>query len=193
MRDVVDGAGFDLAELRRERGAVTVTMVRARTLPDLVGPEVQVLICGLNPSLYAADVGVGFARPGNRFWPAALASGLLSRDRDPRHGLVHHGVGMTDLVKRASARAEELSKDDYRSGFARLERLAAWLEPASICFLGLAGWRAAVDSKATAGWQDRAVGGRPAYVMPNPSGLNAHSRLADLADHLRNAQRPPPH
>ena len=161
--------------------------MRARTLPDVVGPRMRVLVCGLNPSLNAADAGVGFARPGNRFWPAAIAAGLVSVDRDPWHALRQHGVGFTDLVKRATVGAAELSSDEYRAGFARLERLAEWLQPAAVAFVGLAGWRAAVDRKAVAGPQERTVGGRPVYVMPSSSGLNAHSSVDDLAQHLRAA------
>jgi TDG/mug DNA glycosylase family protein len=102
-------------------------VTRARTLPDFVGPELRVLMVGLNPSEYAADAGVGFARPGNRFWPAALAAGLVSRDRDPRHALRHHHVGMTDLVKRATPGAATLRRAEYRDGLARVGRLVAWL------------------------------------------------------------------
>jgi TDG/mug DNA glycosylase family protein len=142
------------------------------------------LICGLNPSLHAADMGVGFGRPGNRFWPAALAAGLVSVDRDPTHALEHHGIGMTDLVKRATRRADELDRVDYQEGVARLGRLCGELVPAAVCMVGLAGWRAAVDRTAVAGWQPTDLGGRPVYVMPSTSGLNAHSRLDDLTEHL---------
>jgi len=147
----------------------------------------RLLVCGLNPSLYAADAGVGFARPGNRFWPAALSSGIVSRDRDARHALARHRVGMTDLVKRATTGASELTRDEYLSGMQRVERLVRWLRPGAICFVGLAGWRAVVDRRATAGVQPDGFAGRPAYVMPNPSGLNAHVRVDDLAEHLRAA------
>ena len=116
-----------------------------------------VLLCGLNPSLHAADAGVGFVT-GQRFWPAALAAGLVSADRDPWHALRHHRVGFTDLVKRATVAASELSTDEYRTGFARLERLAAWLEPGSSCSWGLAGWRAAVDRKARRSAAGQSVG-----------------------------------
>ncbi len=88
----------------------------------------RLLVCGLNPSVYSADAGRGFARPGNRYWPAALAAGIVSRDRDTRHALLHHGVGMTDLVKRATPRADELTIDEYRDGVERVApagRLAA--------------------------------------------------------------------
>jgi TDG/mug DNA glycosylase family protein len=94
---------------------------------------------------------------------------------------------MTDLVKRATPRADELARDEYRDGLARVERLVRWLEPGAVCFVGLAGWRAAVDRRAVAGEQPDGIGGRPAYVMPNTSGLNARVPLAELADHLRAA------
>ena len=190
LRAVVEGAGFEVDRMRLWHtpegfGHHVVRAVRARTLADTVGPDMKLLLCGLNPSVYSADVGSGFARPGNRFWPAALAAGIVDRPRDPLGALRRHGVGMTDVVKRATARADELAPDEYRSGMQRLERLAAWLEPAAICFVGLAGWRTAIDRKATSGWQDHRIGGRPTYVMPNTSGLNASSSLADLTEHLR--------
>jgi TDG/mug DNA glycosylase family protein len=151
----------------------------------------RMLVCGLNPSLHSADLGVGFGRAGNRFWPAALAAGVVSVDRDARHALEHHGIGMTDLVKRATPRADELAAHEYRDGLARVERLCAWLRPASVCMVGLSGWRVAVDRTATAGWQERDLGGSPVYVMPSTSGLNAHSQLPDLTGHLRTAAAGP--
>jgi TDG/mug DNA glycosylase family protein len=147
----------------------------------------RTVLVGLNPSPYAADRGVGFARPGNRFWPAALAADVVTRDRDARHALVAHGVGMTDLVKRSTARAGDLSRAELRDGAARVERLVRWLAPGTVCFLGLTGYRTAVDPGAVVGWQPREFGGRPAYVMANPSGANAHARLDDLTLHLRTA------
>ena len=116
---------------------------RARTLPDVVGPGMRLLVVGLNPSVYSADVGVGYARPGNRFWPAALGAGLVTRDRDPAHALAAHGVGMTDVVKRATSNAAALTPEDYRTGMQRIERLVRWLEPGAVCFVGLTGWRQA--------------------------------------------------
>jgi TDG/mug DNA glycosylase family protein len=192
LADVLVGAGFavdDLTVEPRPDGVpnLLVSARRERTLPDTVGPGMRLLVCGLNPSVYSADAGMGFARPGNRYWPAALAARLVSRDRDTRHALLHHGIGMTDLVKRATPRADELSTDEYRSGVGRVGRLVEWLQPGAIVMVGLAGWRAAVDRKAVAGEQPEPFGGRPVYVMPSTSGLNAHSRLDDLADHLRAA------
>ena len=187
LRDLVVGAGFDVDELHVEEERIRVRARRARTLPDTVGPGMRVLVCGLNPSVYAADFGVGYARPGNRFWPAARAAGIIERDRDPVDALVHHGIGMTDLVKRATTGASALSAAEYRDGAARVERLAHWLRPGAVCFVGLAGWRAAVDRNAAPGEQAAGFGGVPAYVMPSTSGANAHARLDDLADHLRAA------
>ena len=161
--DLVDlfvGAGFDAVVLSGERPRF-VDAIRARSLPDTVA--------------------------GNRFWPAALDVGLASVDRDPFHAARHHGMGMTDLAKRATTRADELAPDEYREGLARVERLCERLRPGAACMVGLAGWRTAVDRKAVAGWQDRTLGGRPVYVMPSTSGLNAHSTQADLTAHLQTA------
>ncbi len=103
LSDVLVGAGFEVGAVEIDRDFVRASARRARTLPDFVGPGMRLLVVGLNPSLYAADAGVGFARPGNRFWPAARRAGLVTRDRDPLHALGTHGVGMTDLVKRATS------------------------------------------------------------------------------------------
>lgn len=188
---VVAGAGFSFDGARRDGAGLAVAVSRLHTLPDTVGPVMRVLLVGLNPSVYSADRGIGFARPGNRFWPAALAAGLVTRDRDTFDALRTHGVGMTDLVKRATARADELAPTEYRAGAARVEALVEWLAPAVVCFVGLSGYRVVVDRAATTGWQDPLFGGRPVYVMPNPSGLNAHATPALLADHLRRLQRGP--
>ena len=183
---VMEGAGFVDAGVKAEGRALVAAGVRSRTLPDVVGPGLRLLVCGLNPSLYAADRGVGYARPGNRFWPAALAAGLVVRDRDPYDALAL-GVGMTDLVKRATVGASELGIDEYRAGAARLERLVRWLRPGAVCFVGLAGYRAAIDAKAVAGVQPLPFGGQPAYVMPSTSGRNARCPVDELAAHLRAA------
>jgi len=192
LRDVITGAGFE-ADTPDTIGpgdaGIRARVTRQRTLPDTVGPGMRLLVCGLNPSLHAADAGVGFVTPGNRFWPAALEAGLVSRDRDSRHAMLCHGVGMTDLVKRATPRAAALTADEYRTGLERLGRLCAWLQPRAVCVVGLAGWRAAVDGKARSGWQDMALGARPVYLMPSTSGLNASATLDTLTEHLRAASR----
>lgn len=195
LADLVIGAGFTMDgadEGVAETGTaphprLEVRAIRARSLPDTVGVGMRLLVCGLNPSVYAADAGIGFARPGNRFWPAALAAGLASVDRSPDRALADHGMGMTDLVKRATPRADELTASEYRAGVGRVERLVKWLRPGAVCFVGLAGWRAAVDRKATAGVQPHDLGGVPVYVMPSTSGLNARVGLDELTEHLRAA------
>jgi double-stranded uracil-DNA glycosylase len=193
LEDVVTGAGFDVVAAETDpdgpgRGdVIRIKATRGRTLPDTVGPGMRLLVCGLNPSVYSADAGIGFARAGNRFWTAAISAGLVSKDRDTRHALAVDHVGMTDMVKRATPNAAALSADEYRSGAERVERMVEWLKPSAVCFVGLAGWRAAVDRSAVAGTQSRPFGGRPAYVMPSTSGANASSRPADLAWHLAQA------
>jgi TDG/mug DNA glycosylase family protein len=188
---VFHGAGFDVVETVAEGEGgdrwLHLLARRARTLPDFVGPGMRLLVCGLNPSERAADAGVGFVTANNRFWPAALAAGLVTRDRDPRHAFRQHAVGMTDLVKRASVAAKEITAAEYRAGAARVARMVQWLQPGAVCFVGLAGYRVAVDRHAQPGVQPHAFGGVPAYVMPNTSGLNARCSLDDLAEHLRQA------
>ena len=188
--DLVVGAGFRaLREPVAAERFVELDLERIHSLPDTVAPRMRLLVVGLNPSPYSSERGVGYARPGNRFWPAALASGVASMDRDPGHALEHHGLGMTDLVRRTTARAEEVDPEEFSDGFARVERLVGWLAPRAACFVGLGGWRSVVDRRAVAGIQPQQVGGRPVYLMPHTSGLNAHSRLADLAYHLGAAAR----
>lgn len=180
---IVEGAGFEKARAHKGQRRVR----RLHTLADRVGPDMRLLIVGLNPSPASADSGIGFHRPGNRFWPAAIAAGLASVDRDPDHALEHHGMGMTDIVKRTTRRADELSSQEFRDGMIRVERLVEWLEPQALCFVGLQGWRAAVDKKAGRGWQDRRVGDRPVYLMPSTSGLNAHDTVDSLTVHFATA------
>jgi len=184
--DLIAGGGFELTAV----DPAGLTVGRIRTLPDVVGSDMRLLVCGLNPSLYAADHGVNFARPGNRFWPAMLEAGLVTVDRDPRHALVHHGIGMTDLVKRATVAAAELTTDEFVAGLGRVERLCAWLRPRALCVVGLGGWRAAVDRKAVVGWQPEPLGGVPVYVMPNTSGLNASTQHDGFVGHLLAATDP---
>jgi double-stranded uracil-DNA glycosylase len=189
LADVLVGAGFDVTSVEPVGDEVVAWAARARTLPDTVGPDMRLLVCGLNPSLYAADAGAGFARRSNRFWPAMIAAGLVCEERawDPFHLLTAHGIGMTDLVKRATVAASELTVDEYRAGVERVERLVAWLRPGAVVFVGLDGWRKAIDRKAVAGEQVDGFGGVPAYVMPSTSGLNASSQREALAAHLRAA------
>jgi len=189
-RDLIVGAGFELTgSCHFSQGAAVVRIRCIQSLPDSVGPGMQVLIVGLNPSPYSADSGIPYGRPGNRFWPAALGAGLVSLDRDVDHALVSHKVGFTDLVRRATRRADEVTTMEYRTGFERICRLAQWLKPKAACFVGLSAWRLVADKKAGPGWQEQPIGPSRVYVMPHTSGLNAHSRLEDLTKHLASVKQ----
>lgn len=200
LRTVVEAAGFAIdhlelvaAQHQDAHPRIEVTATAQRALPDHVGPGMRLLCCGLNPSLHAADAGVGYVTGNNRFWRAMDAAGLATRDRDPRHLLHHNRIGMTDLVKRATPRADELTTAEYRHGVERLDALCSWLQPAAVAVVGLAGWRAAVDRKAAVGWQERRLGPSPVYVLPSTSGLNAGTSLDDLVGHLLAAAAGPGH
>jgi TDG/mug DNA glycosylase family protein len=191
LRDVVEGAGFQIDTVQTEspwsdKGSDTLVVVAraAHSLADTVGAGMRVLMVGLNPSPASSDAAVGFARPGNRFWPAALGASLVSRDRDPWHALHGHGVGMTDLVKRTTRKAAEVSKAEFAEGAERVERIVRWLRPEVVCFVGLSGYRHAINNRAVAGVVPGGFGGASAYVMPSTSGLNAHETVASLTDHL---------
>jgi len=186
-------AGFDVVGnalyARTSASLPEFRLVRQRTLADTVGPNMSMLIVGLNPSLRAADAGVGFVSPSNRFWKAAVEAGLISKPRNPPRALEVDGVGMTDLVKRATTRASEVTAAEYRHGLARLDAMVGLLKPAVVCVVGITGWRAAIGEHVSAGPQGRTVGGRPVYLMPNPSGLNAHTNHKDLVEHFLRAGR----
>jgi TDG/mug DNA glycosylase family protein len=152
-----------------------------------VASGLRLLICGVNPSPASAAAGVGYARPGNRFWPAALAAGVVTADRDGDHALQVDRVGFTDFVARATPAADELSRDELRAGAVEVERLVRRWKPGAVCFTALGPYRVAVNARAVAGVQARPFGGRPAYVMPSTSGRNAAVSLPTLTEHLRNA------
>ena len=188
VAELLEGGGFVVTGGPRRAGAqVEVDAYRDRTLPDFVGGGMRVLVCGLNPSVVAADAGFGYAGATNRFWSVAVAAGAVTRPRDPLTSLVEDRVGMTDLVKRATPNADGLSIAEYRAGVERVRRLVEWLRPGVVVFVGLAGWRAAVDRRAVPGRQPSPFGSAPAYVMPSTSGRNARSSPAELAAHLRRA------
>jgi TDG/mug DNA glycosylase family protein len=187
LAELVAGAGFVIESDRRARGRWLVDARRDRTLPDFVGPGMRMLVCGLNPSLVAADAGYGYAGATNRFWSVAVAAGIVTKPRDPLLSLARDGFGMTDLVKRATPNADSLTPAEYQEGAARVARLVEWLRPGVVLFVGLAGWRAAVDRRARPGPQPSPYGGRPAYVMPSTSGRNARTSPAELAAHMRQA------
>ena len=182
LRRRLRGAGF--GSIRRSGRSLQAR--REFTLPDYVRRRMRLLVCGLNPSPYSARSGVPFGRPGNRFWPAARLAGLIEAERDPFAALAR-GIGFTDLAKRTTAAASDLEPAEYRRGFARVEALVRSLRPRSVCFVGLDGWRQAVDTAATPGWIAGGFAGRAAYLMPSTSGRNAHASLRQLGRHLREA------
>jgi TDG/mug DNA glycosylase family protein len=185
---LLEGAGFVITgRARRSGDRLVVVADRDRTLPDFVGGRLRMLVCGLNPSLVSADAGFGYAGATNRFWAASVAAGIVTRPRDPLSMLDVDRVGMTDLVKRATPNADGLTAAEYRMGAERVRRLVGWLRPGVVVFVGLAGWRAAVDRHAAPGQQPELFGGGPAYVMPSTSGRNARTSPAELAEHLRRA------
>ncbi len=183
-------AGFEGVQVDALRSGfwLWVRAQRARTLPDYVRPGLRVLVCGLNPSLYAADSGVPYGRPGNRFWAAARAAGVTRADRDP-WSAVRGGLGFSDIVKRSTRAARELRAEEYVAGLQRLEQSVRLHRPGVVCFAGLEGWRRAVDRDARPGSIAGGFAGRPAYLMPSPSGRNAHATPEQLAAHLRRAVR----
>ena len=165
-----------------------VASAAGATVPDVVAPRLRVLFVGINPSLYSGAVGHHFARPGNRFWRALAASGFTERVLSPseERRLLDGGVGITNLVARATASAHELLPDELRQGARRLERKVRRLEPAVVAFLGLVAYRTAFDRPQTGvGPRDERFAGALAWVLPNPSGLNAHHQLEDLARAFR--------
>jgi TDG/mug DNA glycosylase family protein len=180
------GAGFRAIRIAPGDGPFwfAVDAQRARTLPDSIRPDLRVLVCGLNPSLVAADTGVPFVGATNRFWPAALRSGLVARDRDVRDALAH-GIGFTDLVKRATPASSAITRAEYTRGAERVARLVRTWQPRAVLFVGLEGYRRAIDPDATPGRLRAGFAGRSAYLMPSSSGRNAASSLDALVSHLR--------
>jgi TDG/mug DNA glycosylase family protein len=153
-------------------------------MPDLLAPGLRVLFCGINPSLYSAVVGYHFARPGNRFWPTLHAAGFTPRQLAPseQRELLRLGCGITNLVERATASADELSAEELVRGGRRLEARMRRLRPRFLAVLGIGAWRSAFGRpQAKLGLQPERLGGTRVWVLPNPSGLNAHYQLEDLA------------
>jgi TDG/mug DNA glycosylase family protein len=159
---------------------------------DVLGPDLKVLFVGINPSLRSAAAGHNFARPGNRFYPALHAAGftprLLRPDEDGT--LPAYGVGITNFAARPTRAADELSSAELREGAELLDALVARLAPRLVAVLGLGAYRTAfARPKATMGPQPETIGGRPVWILPNPSGLNAHYKPADFARLYAEARR----
>jgi TDG/mug DNA glycosylase family protein len=156
---------------------------RDRAIPDVVAPGLDVLFCGINPSLWSGATGHHFARPGNRFWPTLHRAGFTSRQLRPdeTEALLREGVGITNLVNRATTAAAELSRDELRGGGMRLRETVRTYRPRSVAVVGIEAYRNAFDApKASVGRQPEPLEGVLLWVLPNPSGLNASYQLDRL-------------
>jgi TDG/mug DNA glycosylase family protein len=155
-----------------------------KPLRDVVAPDLDILFCGINPSLMSTARGHHFARPGNRFWPALHLAGLTPRRLTPDEDeqLLRYGLGVTNVVARPTRTAAELTAAELREGAAQLAEMVEHYRPRVLAVLGVTAWRTAFDRpRAVLGRQPERVGGAETWVAPNPSGLNAHHQLPDLA------------
>lgn len=156
-----------------------------KTVADVIAPRLQVLFCGINPGLYSGAVGHHFARPGNRFWPVLHAAGFTDRVLSPfeERQLLAGGYGITNLVSRATAGADELSMEELSQGGRRLRAKVRRYRPRYLAILGIGAYRRAFRRpRAVSGRQVERIDDALIWVLPNPSGLNAHYQLKDLAE-----------
>jgi TDG/mug DNA glycosylase family protein len=166
---------------------------RDKTLPDVIAPGLRVLFCGINPGLYTAAIGHHFGRPGNRFWPTLHRAGFTPRLLSPyeEQALLPLGYGITNVVDRATAAADELAPEEYVLGGRRLAAKLKQYRPAVLAVLGVGAYRTAFQQpKAQVGAQDSPLEGAAVWVLPNPSGLNANyqmDRLVEVFTELREA------
>ena len=167
-----------------------------RTVDDLVGADCQLLFVGINPGLWTAATGAHFARPGNRFYPALARAGIVDHVIDASRGmsdadrtlLLDRGVGITNVVSRATATAAELTVDEFRDGGRRLRERVRVIAPRVVAVAGITAYRSAFGRRdAVAGRQDETWDGAQLWVVPNPSGLNAHETVDTLAAAYRRA------
>lgn len=162
---------------------------RDATVPDLIGPGLRLLFVGINPGLWTAATQTHFAHPGNRFYPALFAAGIITRPIPPtgmspedRAHLVERGIGISNVVHRATARADELTRAELVEGGARLQELVRREQPRVVAVAGITAYRSAFGQpRAVAGRQPEDWGASEVWVVPNPSGLNAHETVATLA------------
>jgi len=161
---------------------------RDKTIPDVAAPGLRVLFAGINPGLYSAATGYHFARPGNRFWPALHASGFTPRLLHPaeQQQLLALGLGITNVVARATARADELTTAEIQAGGRVLAAKVARLDPRWLAVVGVTVYRTAFGHPAAkTGSQEERMGETRLWVLPNPSGLNAHWPAPKLAEAFR--------
>jgi len=172
-----------VSDRTRRPSPADLRAARRRTVPDLIAPGLRVLFVGINPGLYSGAVGHHFARPGNRFWRVLHAAGFTAGVVSPfdERLLLERGLGITNVVRRTTATAAELSTDELVRGARRLRAKVARYRPRVVAFLGLQAYRVALGRpRAAVGRQEGRFGGAVVWVLPNPSGLNAHYQLPAL-------------
>ncbi|QCX26604.1 mismatch-specific DNA-glycosylase [Nocardioides jishulii] len=171
---------------------------RDTEVPDLLGDDVRLLFVGINPGLWTAATQTHFAHPVNRFYPALQLAGIVDRRIDPSAGMTPEdrdalrarGIGITNLVRRATARADELTRDELREGGKALTGLVERVRPKVVAVAGITAYRQAFGRpKAVTGPQPEPLGDAELWVVPNPSGLNAHHTVASLAEEYAAAAR----
>ncbi|CAN5541900.1 G/U mismatch-specific DNA glycosylase [soil metagenome] len=164
-----------------------------RVIADLIAPNLRVLFCGINPGLYSGATGHHFARPGNRFWPALYAGGFTPRLLTPweKSDLLNYGIGITNVVARTTNAAADLSDDELRAGAKRLQKKVLRYQPRVLAILGVGAYRVGFGRKtAKLGLQEETIGQTQVWILPNPSGLNAHfppKALGELFKQLNEA------
>lgn len=154
-----------------------------KQISDVIAPGIKLLFCGINPGLYTAAIEKHFGRPGNRFWPALLAGGITPRLYSPfeQHLLLLENIGITNLVNRATARADEVGHNELEKGAEILSEKIARYKPEAVAILGITTYRTAFKKpRAKLGLQDDKISGSKIWVLPNPSGLNAHFQIKEL-------------
>jgi len=155
-----------------------------RTTEDLIDENLKVLFCGINPGIWSGATGFHFAKPGNRFWKTLSLAGFTSRVLHPseEHELLENGYGITSFCKRTTARADELTAEEFVAGGKLLVKKIQHYKPQFLAVLGIGAFRTAFNQpKAKLGLQTEKIGGAKVWLLPNPSGLNAHYQLDDLA------------
>lgn len=155
-----------------------------KRVPDIIAPDLKVLFVGINPGLYTAAIGHHFGRPGNRFWPALHAGGFTKQLVSPfdEHKLLARGYGITNLVSRATNMADELDVDELRKGARKLIKKVQRFAPRVVAVLGLTSYRVAFQQpRAKLGPQEETIAGVHTWLLPNPSGVNAHFTPKDYA------------
>jgi TDG/mug DNA glycosylase family protein len=165
-------------------------LVRAdgRSINDVIAADLKILFCGINPGLYSAAIGHHFGRPGNRFWPALHQAGFTPKLLSPyeERKLLDFGFGLTNIVDRATAQAGELTADELQSGLKVLERKVKKYRPQRLAVLGVGAYRTiSANHQAQIGEQSETIGGAKVWLLPNPSGLNAHFTLPKLTEVFR--------